>query len=136
LPLPLVPFLYAVATLLDDAQPDPNCFEYCDLGRDTVQFPILVGLIGVWMAALIWRRHVAAMALALFVTALLTGLWGIASVGPALAGNVALLLQPALLAIGVALIVQDALLVAALRVEMNRAGETAIRSVSAELGHE
>jgi hypothetical protein len=88
------------------------------------------------MAALIWRRHVAAIALALFVTALLTGLWGIACVGPALAGNLALLVQPTLLAIGAVLIAQDALLGAALRVEMNRAGETAIRSVSAELGHE
>jgi hypothetical protein len=42
-----------------------------------------------------------------------------------------LLVQPPLLAIGALLIVQDALLVAALRVEMIRAGDHAVAAVSA-----
>ena len=85
---------------------------------------------GVCLLWLIWRRHVAAMALALFVTAVATGLWGIGFFAPIVAGNLALLAQPPLVAIGALLIVQDALLVAALRVEMIRAGERAVGAVS------
>ena len=132
LPLPLVLFVVGLGAVFDDpTRPGSGCFEYCSFDRDMGRLALGLGILGIWMAVLIWRRHVAAMALALFVTALATGLWGIGFVAPIVAGNVGLLVQPPLVAIGALLIVQDALLVAALRVEMIRAGERAVAAVPA-----
>jgi len=132
LPLPLVLLVLGLGAVFDDpTQPGSGCFEYCSFDRDIGRLALGLGIIGIWIAVLIWRRHVAAMALALFVTALATGLWGIGFFAPIVAGNLALLVQPPLLAIGALLIVQDALLVAALRVEMIRAGDHAVAAVSA-----
>ena len=131
LPLPMVPFLVGLGTVIDDPnRPGSGCFEYCGLDRDFGRLALGLGVVGIWLALLIWRRHVAAMALALFVTALLTAFWSIALVASLLADQARLSVDPLLLAIGVVVITQDALLVAALRVEMNRAGEAAVASVS------
>ena len=133
----MLPFLVGLGSVIDDpAQPGSGCFEYCGFDRDIGRAALVLGIVGIWVAVLIWRRHVAAMALALFVTALLTAFWSIAVVVPILTGQFGLLREPLVLLLGAVLIAEDALLVAALRVEMNRAGETAVRSVSAELGHE
>jgi hypothetical protein len=131
LPLPLVPFVVGLASVINDPnRPGSGCFEYCEFGRNLGRLTFGLGVVGIWLALLIWRRHLAAIALALFVTALLTAIWSISLVVPLPAGQSALLLNPLLLALGVVVIAQDALLVAALRVEMNRAGETAVASLS------
>ena len=124
-PLPLIPFSYAVAALLDTRPPDPGCVESCDHGRDFAWYPLVLGVIGVWMAILIWRRHVAAMGLALFVTALLTLLWGIGFGALVFAGGSLTSVNPWLIVIGFALLAIDGLLAAALREEMTRAGAQA-----------
>jgi hypothetical protein len=137
-PLPLIPLVYALATLLDNTPPDPSCFEYCDLGRDFAWFPLVLGLIGVWMAILIWRRHVAAMALALFVTALLSALWAIGFVALVLSAGSITTVHPGVLAVGIALLAADGVLVAALREEMIRAGTNAAANAAtavADAGH-
>jgi hypothetical protein len=88
LPLPLVPFLAGLGTLLrDPTRPGSGCFEYCAADRDGGRIALVLGVIGIWIAVLIWRRHVAAMALALFVSALLTGIWFIGFVMPILTGG-------------------------------------------------
>jgi len=132
LPLPLVPFLAGLGTLLrDPTRPGSGCFEYCAADRDGGRIALVLGVIGIWIAVLIWRRHVAAMALALFVSALLTAIWLIGFVVPILTGGYGPMLL-VILAIGVVPLVLDGLLVAAMREEMNRAGEAAARQVPIE----
>jgi hypothetical protein len=132
LPLPLVPFVVGLASVIDDPnRPGSGCFEYCEFDRNLGRLALGLGVVGIWLAVLIWRRHVAAMGLALFVTALLTAIWSIAIVAPVLAGQFGLLLNPLLAGIGVLLIALDSSLVAALRVEMIRAGERAVATMSA-----
>ena len=70
LPLPLVPLVGGASTLLASPRIQPECFEYCDLDRDVAKGLVFIGAIGVLLAIGIWRRHVAAMALALFASAL------------------------------------------------------------------
>jgi hypothetical protein len=134
LPLPLLPFLYGLAFVIDQSPPDPGCFEYCSLDRDLSRIPLVLGALGIWIAVLIWRRHVAAMALGLFVGALLTLLWAIGFGALVFAGGSSAPVGPWLLVVGLALLAIDGLLVAALREEMIRAGAEAAGSRAAESG--
>ena len=68
-----IPFVIGIASFGPTPPRDPACFEYCDGGVALGRFLFVIGLIGVLLAIAIWRRHVAAMAIALCVTA--TAMW-------------------------------------------------------------
>jgi hypothetical protein len=87
------------------------------------------GAIGIALAVLIWRRHVAAMALALFLASVITAIWAAALLVGILAGGFHWILV-VYLAIGVVPLLLDARLVGAMRAAMDRAGETAARQTS------
>lgn len=130
LPFPLALFITSLGAQFVDRSAGSGCIDYCDLDRDFGRIGLVIGTIGIGMAVLIWRRHVAAMAVALFLTALLTMLWVIAIVPTVLGGQFGLLVHPAVLAGGALVIAADACLVAAMRVEMNRAGEQAVADLT------
>jgi hypothetical protein len=70
LPLPLIPLVGGGLTVLSVLNgPAPGCFEYCEFDQKVAQVLLALGLIGVLIAIGVWRRRVAAMALALFVSA-------------------------------------------------------------------
>ena len=129
LPLALVPFVAGLGTVLRDPnRPGSGCFEYCAADSDGGQIALVLGTIGILLAALIWRRHVAAMALALFLTSVITAIWAAALLLAILAGGFHWILL-VYLAMGIVPLLLDTLLVAAMREEMQRAGEAA-RQVS------
>jgi len=130
LPFPLALFVTSLGAQFVDRSVASGCIDYCDLDRDFGRIGLVLGGIGIGIAVLIWRRHVAAMALALFLTALMTGFWLIAIVPTVVVGQFGLLLHPAVLAAGALVIAADACLVAAMRVEMNAAGEQAVADLT------
>jgi hypothetical protein len=108
----------------DPNRPGSGCFEYCAADGDGGRIALVLGAIGILLAVLIWRRHVAAMALALFLTSVITAIWAAALLLAILAGGFHWILL-VYLAIGVVPLVLDGLLVVAMRAEMQRAGEAA-----------
>jgi hypothetical protein len=82
LPFVLVPTAVGVDTVLNDPnRPGAGCFEYCSFNRDLGYGALALGVLGLLVVAAIWRRSVAAMALALFVCSLASLLVGIAFFG-------------------------------------------------------
>jgi hypothetical protein len=125
LALALVPFVAGLGTVLRDPnRPGSGCFEYCAADSDGGRIALALGAIGIALAVLIWRRHVAAMALALFLASVITAIWATALLLGILAGGFHWILL-VYVTIGVVPLLLDALLVAAMRTEMNRAAEAA-----------
>jgi hypothetical protein len=129
LPLSLVPFLAGLGTVLRDPnRPGSGCFEYCKADSDGGRIALFLGTLGILLVVLIWRRHVAAMAVALFITSVITAILALSILVGILAGGFHWILL-VYLAIGVVPLVLDGLLVTAMRTEMRRAGDAAARDV-------
>jgi hypothetical protein len=122
LPFALVPTAVGVDTVLNDPnRPGSGCLEYCSFDRDLGYAALALGVIGLLVVTAIWRRSVAAMALALFICSLAGLLVGIALFGLFWSGSIPagpLSIGP-LLGITVLVATPTLLLLAALRDEVN-----------------
>jgi hypothetical protein len=124
LPFVLVPTVVGVDTVLNDPnRPGSGCFEYCGLDRDLGYAALALAVIGLLVVTAIWRRSVAAMALALFICSLASLLVGIALFGLFWSGSIPagpLSLGP-LLGVTALVATPTLLLLAALRDEVTAA---------------
>jgi hypothetical protein len=49
------------------AGPVPGCWEWCGLDESAARISLSLGIVGLLLAAAIWRRHLSAQAIALFI---------------------------------------------------------------------
>lgn len=121
-PFALIPIVLGSATLIDDPnRPGSGCIDYCSFDRDIAGLGIAIGVAGALVCIGIARRHVAAMALALFVSAFATMLVVTALMLAVLTDRAHGVPMGWLLGIGALLLGIDGVLVAAMRDEMRRA---------------
>jgi hypothetical protein len=77
------------------AGPVPGCWEWCGLDESAARISLGLGIVGLLLAAAIWRRHLSAQAIGLFMCVTVVAVLGIVLAGAVLTSDPVAALGPA-----------------------------------------
>ena len=77
------------------AGPVEGCMEYCGLDASAARISLGLGIVGLLLAAAIWRRHLSAQAIGLFMCVTVVAVLGIVLAGAVLTSDPVAALGPA-----------------------------------------
>jgi hypothetical protein len=63
------------------AGPVPGCWEWCGLDESAARISLALGIVGLLLAVAIWRRHLSAQAIGLFMCVTVVAVLGIVLAG-------------------------------------------------------